>query len=941
MSFNPPNPFSADPSFGNPYQASYNTGPQFSMSSIYSDAGNLQTATMNRQHTPRRAMSDMKASIERAAIRESVYGPLGDQRIPQASDSLNAMGVVTDESHASIMIMRKAEQARRRGDKTFKFSSEKDTEVGGISFKTGEEQELNVNSIMRNTEMRDRAQRARIQVGTFIKSGLGAKLYGRGFGNAVELAEAGGDMAAGVIARQQGVHGTPGSLEEMRSRGVMQRDLTSSLMEGMQNSQGGFNQDFGDIGTASQILKSFAAGGGINPDEITKEIQDAAGGSMTTVDPSAIKSKILPKVKMMVDTLDTLKDIYGEMEPEKLMRIASEVTGLNVNDIRNAKDIQQTVGRLSKEAESFGMSQTGYMDMVVGGARSLSQYGYGQQSAGILSQQFAASAGQERFNQERNSDISKGGFRAMSTNDIMRRNMQMAGGFLRDKSGQSNKIVGLMEVLQDNENSGGKILDENTKKRVQEALQSGDSEGIDAIVNTVSQETGININRRRGDVGQRLQQMGGEGDFKRYMTAAMTNNNADAYTKRFSEERGWHKLGLKYGAQTQMLGRTMSALGTEELSDIFTSFSEADTPEEKEKAMKVATGKLMTSEGFQENLRTVGLGKDAFEDKVGNYSDEDVTRIQKQLGLDDNETGALKELLNPEDADTMTDEAKQTQLTSVRSLLGQVFAENLGEIQEQGGPGLTRDIVRQRANLRTSNQWAAPGRGMDRQAAAAAAASKEYAAKEKANKMFTSWEEGGFLAGIGIDPTRNTKHLEEQMEKNEFTELEARQGQKKISETRLAMIDKLSTGVMGNREQTEKMLKTFGEDAGAVSGYFSDDADTVKDGKTGQEKFQEWATEIRRKQGAGEAIDQDDQAKLKGMASAMLVGTDTQRESLGIDSKKTAELETLSSALDALNERLGEMAESRNAQTVTFADDATFKAVFDKSLKVAVMEAEN
>ncbi len=519
-------PYAANP-FGSPYQAnpaSYQGFPQAAMqfSNLFMGNGMTQGQYSTAQrgglgNLDRRIRSDFDRRIESASKRESVYGAGSDPRINNAISYMEDLGLTDKGASQDMAIEDEFERIKNHKDAgkrgNVAFSS------GGKNFlfeqKKGQYRETDDDGEFINSESEDeqifrsrqrKNQRRRINAGNFVNTTeVGQKMFGQNFGDSGALHDAAGALTDELMTSGNGP--TFGNLnDEAKSRGALTRDMTNALMEGMQlkdkdgKSTGRFDTNsFGSSEGASSIIKAFARGGALDFSDSMKEMTNAAGQVSTTIDPEALKQMILPKVKAMTDTLGTLAEIYQEADPDKLMRIAAEVTGLNPNDPRNADLVNSQVANMSEVAQQFNTKPAEYMSNVVGVAQELSRGGFSQFQSGQMAQDIMLSSYAESQTQRAFSDVESGGYAQMTPEEIAKRQTALANGILNDNSQAFKQFAGASELRQ-LVRQGNSPFDEGEEgqqlqKEMMDMLKNGpgSEEEMNDLSNRIQQATGMDI----------------------------------------------------------------------------------------------------------------------------------------------------------------------------------------------------------------------------------------------------------------------------------------------------------------------------------------------------------------------------------------------------------------------------------------------------------------
>ncbi len=518
-------PYAANP-YGSPYQANPSSAygfPQAAMqfSNLYMGNGMTQAQQSTAQrgglgNLDRRIRSDFDKRIENASKRESVYGVGSDPRINNAISYMEDMGLTDEGASKDMEIEEEFEKlknhkdAGKRGDIAFS--------AGGKNFlfeqKKGQYRETDDSGEFINDESEDeqifrsrqrKNQRRRINAGNFVNTTeVGQKMFGQNFGDSGALHDAAGALTDELMSSGNGP--TFGNLnDEAKGRGALTRDMTNALMEGMQHKDkdgkatGRFDtNNFGSAEGASSIIKAFARGGALDFSDSMKEMQNAAGQVTTTIDPEALKQMILPKVKAMTDTLGTLAEIYQEADPDKLMRIAAEVTGLNPNDPRNADLVNSQVANMSEVAQQFNTKPAEYMSNVVGVAQELSKGGFSQFQSGQMAQDIMLSSYAESETQKAFSNVEAGGYAQMTPEEIAKRQTSLRTGVLNDNSQAMKQFAGAAELRQLVRQGNSPFEDNEEGKQLQaqldDALENGASpEAMNALNNKILQVTGIDM----------------------------------------------------------------------------------------------------------------------------------------------------------------------------------------------------------------------------------------------------------------------------------------------------------------------------------------------------------------------------------------------------------------------------------------------------------------
>lgn len=528
-----PNPYAANP-YGSPFSAnpmeSYGFPQQLSniFSNFYKGPSQAsQTTAQNLEYQvpiDRRIMSDYQRDVDSAVSRETIYGVNGDPRIFDVLDTLNDLNVVSDEGKKAVDTEREFSRAReqgrdsfRVGDDRFQVSGNSYTQVDskGNAIQQKDADGNNITAQEFQDDTRRRAQKARITAGQFINETNLGRMIGdpTNFGDTRDIQDAANTIVEDIMRSSNAPRfGSPGSEEDIRSRGVMSREVTNALLEGMQTNGKLDTKQFGDSQTSSTILKGFAKSGINDLDKAIKEIVSSTGEITTTVDKNQLTGAVLPKVKAMVGALEGLKEIYKEADPGKLMRIAAEVTGLNPNDMRNATKIESQVAEMSFMADQFGVKPLEYMNNVVSTAQGLAQAGFGQQMAGQLAQQITMNSEAEALAQKAFADPEAGGFRAMSSASIRERDIQSMSAILNEDSPELRMFAGAQKLANDARGGRSGLTDE-TQAFLNRAIQSGDEGDFKRLAEMVKQETGQDLELLGRDPKALLQRLGREDEF--------------------------------------------------------------------------------------------------------------------------------------------------------------------------------------------------------------------------------------------------------------------------------------------------------------------------------------------------------------------------------------------------------------------------------------------
>tara|TARA_B100002019_G_scaffold291014_1_gene310053 strand:- start:1038 stop:5057 length:4020 start_codon:yes stop_codon:yes gene_type:complete len=574
------NPFAASPTAGSPFMANpmqaYGFPQQMSAvrDNFYrSGLGGSQAgqSTMNPYNNPggvrgmeRRIMSDYQREVDKAVSNESIYGggPGQDPRINGLLDTLEDIGIASEDQARDVRRESEFEETVRDGGNVFtneeiRLNDKGEEEKKQVQFKIirnpggpATYRELDDNGEFVNTEeedrrrqqdSQDRARRTRITLGRTINETELGRMIGdsQDFGDSRNIQDAANTIVDDIM-RQSGAprFGPMGSGDDVRGRGVMSREITNAIMEEMTvkdsdgKSTGKFNTDaYGDAQTSSTVLKAFAKSGMNEFDDAMKEFVSSAGDVQVTVDKDSLIQNVMPKVKKMVDTMETLKDIYNEADPEKLMRIAAEVTGLNPNVGRNADKINSQVAQMTEMAEMAGVKPAQFMNQVVSTAQALTEQGFGQRMAGQTAQRIVASSHFESLAQRSfGTDPDAGGFHAMTPEDIMRRQVMTQGAMLNEKSGMMELYAGAQRLAND-QRRGGNGLSDETNAFLNRAIESGSSQDFKELAKMVSQETGQNLFQLGRNPMEMLQRLGKEEDFYDFANNQMFERNKIRFTE--------------------------------------------------------------------------------------------------------------------------------------------------------------------------------------------------------------------------------------------------------------------------------------------------------------------------------------------------------------------------------------------------------------------------
>lgn len=574
------NPFAASPTAGSPFMANpmqaYGFPQQMSAvrDNFYrSGLGGSQAgqSTMNPYNNPggvrgmeRRIMSDYQREVDKAVSNESIYGggPGQDPRIEGLLDTLEDIGIASEDQARDVRRESEFEKTVKGGGNVFtneeiKLNEDGEEEKKQVQFKVirnpggpATYREIDDDGEFVNTaeedrhfqqDSQDRARRTRITLGrTINETELGRTLGdSQDFGDSRNIQDAANTIVDDIM-RQSGAprFGPMGSGDDVRGRGVMSREITNAIMEEMTvkdsdgNSTGKFNTDaYGDAQTSSTVLKAFAKSGMNEFDDAMREFVSSAGDVQVTVDKDSLIQNVMPKVKKMVDTMETLKDIYNEADPEKLMRIAAEVTGLNPNVGRNADKINSQVAQMTEMAEMAGVKPAQFMNQVVSTAQALTEQGFGQRMAGQTAQRIVASSHFESLAQRSfGTDPDAGGFHAMTPEDIMRRQVMTQGAMLNEKSGMMELYAGAQRLAND-QRRGGNGLSDETNAFLNRAIESGSSQDFKELAKMVSQETGQNLFQLGRNPMEMLQRLGKEEDFYDFANNQMFERNKIRFTE--------------------------------------------------------------------------------------------------------------------------------------------------------------------------------------------------------------------------------------------------------------------------------------------------------------------------------------------------------------------------------------------------------------------------
>jgi hypothetical protein len=362
--------------------------------------------------------------------------------------------------------------------------------------------------------------------------------------------------------------------------------MTNNLLGHFQNDKGQINRQFGqsyeDIGGA---MKFLSQGGGMT-----------AGGGVISENglfEKGSEQKILGFVKGLNKSLDSLKNIYGELSRPELMVKLQELTGLDPSKLSNITTVEHSIRRMGVEAQTLGMSGAAYGTMISGGAAGLRAAGFAPHTAGLVSRQGAFASGVESMNQrDRELGAGKFGYAALTSQDVHRKQMLGFQGMAGTQEGVY--LLGIENVLQDDEymrSQGKSILNDEQRKRITAARASGKPRQIQAAATEIENITGLNLMQeaRKFSIGQRSRMLNTQstGNWRDGMAASLAENNKDWF-KNMVLRSGSYGLSDE---NADMFATAYNELGGGALSNILL------------KGGDEAEAMLMSNEGFLSSAR--------------------------------------------------------------------------------------------------------------------------------------------------------------------------------------------------------------------------------------------------------------------------------------------------------------------------------------------------
>jgi hypothetical protein len=390
--------------------------------------------------------------------------------------------------------------------------------------------------------------------------------------------------------------------------------MTNTMLGHFQNDKGQINRQFGrsyeDIGGA---MKFLSQGGGMT-----------AGGGVVNEDglfDEGSERKILGFVKGLNKSLDSLKNIYGELSRPELMVKLQEITGLDPSKLSNITTVEHSIRRMGVEAQSLGMSGAAYGTMISGGAAGLRGAGFAPHTAGLVSRQAAFASGVESMNQrDRELGAGRFGYAALTSQDVHRKQMLGFQGMAGTQEGVY--LLGIENVLQDDEymRSQGKgkgILNDEQRERIARARASGDERQIQAAATEIENITGLNIMQegRRFSMGQRSRMLNTQstGNWRDAMLASQVNNNKEWFKNKVLRSGSY---GLS-DENADMFATAYNEFGGGALSDILL------------KGDDEAEAMMLSNEGFLSSARKSLKGTMSQDDLEGKPGQDAIRQLAR------------------------------------------------------------------------------------------------------------------------------------------------------------------------------------------------------------------------------------------------------------------------------------------------------------------------
>jgi len=446
---------------------------------------------------------------------------------------------------------------------------------------------------------------------------------------------------------------------------------------------------------------------------------------------------------------------------------------------------------------------------------------------------------------------------------------------------------------------------------------------------------------RTGDLQQRMQMQGLEGEMMNFSRNTLANRNAQNLVATEAHQRGWlnpERGGLD-PSKEGMLGSMFVDMDQEHFintTDRITALSgmkDGAAKDARRAAMIEQTSKeLFVSDGFTSHLKQLGLGESLDESDLGNFKEEDINRIAKDFGIEkgSKQFEELQSQLGNKLEDGETIEGRQAKISQA---LAESFATNMITSLE-GKEGTMGGMIQQKALFARRADFATRGEGLTEQNEARALRIEREKSKDRAHELFGSSGRGSFISAlVGESDAAIEEKIGKGLDEKKFTEDELREGKTIIGQDRDKILEKASMDAIGDADMRKKLAGAIDTDATLQKEFFGDDDEAFK-------KFHDRVM-------GGKKLTQKDMQVLKGV-SRYQIGEELENNKLTDGSsdwfkgskKEAKELQTLNDAFDAMAERLGDISQAQSSQTVKFAEGTTLRAKFDKDLQTMILEAE-